>query len=292
MSFANVATHKLWYIFTDTAPLSGQNFAVSVASAQLEEGTILVDPASGNVTSIPSDGGRFAPFQVRTPSPGPPRARRAPNKLTQPCRHGAAPPQRNLARSVASRKLDWSRGRRSRFTPRLDVHSLRAQCAWTVPVCSVARACLCERSRANAMPPGPAQPALHRRLHRRARPQPLRQVVCKETAAAKWWVKRRQPTAASGESRDGRRPTLSTFRAPKQVRAAGKQRRHAHHRRSGLAGSKMLFDSTCDFSNDVRMWCEFRLLGKIRKHIFESIFESQHLMIHFRIHFECIRIAP
>ena len=161
---------------------------MSVASAQLEEGTILVDPASGNVTSIPSDGGRFAPFQVRTPSPGPPRARRAPNKLTQPCRHGAAPPQRNLARSVASRKLDWSRGRRSRFTPRLDVHSLRAQCAWTVPVCSVARACLCERSRANAMPPGPAQPALHRRLHRRARPQPLRQVVGGETAAGKWWV--------------------------------------------------------------------------------------------------------
>ena len=148
------------------------------------------------------------------------------------------------------------------------------------------------RAISGTTPPGPAQPALHRRLHRRARPQPLRQVVCKETAAAKWWVKRRQPTAASGESRDGRRPTLSTFRAPKQVRAAGKQRRHAHHRRSGLAGSKMLFDSTCDFSNDVRMWCEFRLLGKIRKHIFESIFESQHLMIHFRIHFECIRIAP
>ena len=37
---------------------------MSVASAQLEEGTILVDPASGNVTSIPSNGGRFASFQV------------------------------------------------------------------------------------------------------------------------------------------------------------------------------------------------------------------------------------
>ena len=42
-------------------------------------------------------------------------------------------------------------------------------------------------------PPGPAQPALHRRLHRRARPQPLRQGVGKETAAAKWWVKRQRP---------------------------------------------------------------------------------------------------
>ena len=103
---------------------------MSVASAQLEEGTILVDPASGNVTSIPSDGGRFAPFQVRIPSPGPPRARRAPNKLTQPSRHGAArrpgtAVQSRACGGVAQARL--VRGSRSRFAPRLDVHCLRAQ---------------------------------------------------------------------------------------------------------------------------------------------------------------------
>ena len=45
-----------------------QNFAVSICAAQLEEGSISVDPASGLVTNVTSDGGSFASFQEHTRS--------------------------------------------------------------------------------------------------------------------------------------------------------------------------------------------------------------------------------
>ena len=90
---------QAWFHPNGAALLPWQNFAVSIASAQLEEGTILVDPASGNVTSIPSDGGHFAPFQVDPPSGRRARAVRQLRlrSLPQTARRGARAPRRKRA---------------------------------------------------------------------------------------------------------------------------------------------------------------------------------------------------
>ena len=160
---------------------------MSIASAQLEEGTILVDPASGNVTSIPSDGGHFAPFQVNPPSGSRARAVRPIRRrsLPQTARRGARAPRRKRAACRASRAPFGP----LRFGRCSDVPSLGA--FWLCPVCLVLRA------RACVSDPGQTP----------CRQDPLNLLF---TAAftvelalnlfAKGWVKRRPPP--SGGSRD------------------------------------------------------------------------------------------
>ena len=172
---------------------------MSIASAQLEEGTILVDPASGNVTSIPSDGGHFAPFQVNPPSGSRARAVRPIRRrsLPQTARRGARAPRRKRAACRASRAPFGP----LRFGRCSDVPSLGA--FWLCPVCLVLRA------RACVSDPGQTP----------CRQDPLNLLF---TAAftvelalnlfAKWCERRRRPAAGSvcaakQGARWGRRPS-------------------------------------------------------------------------------------